>query len=73
VDVVDPIAQLEMKSVGRARMPGPTNNLGAKVYENFAITDDAAIFFIGQGMWLPEVSGPVEVSVPRAEIESLLA
>jgi hypothetical protein len=43
------------------------------VYENFAITDDAAIFFIGQGMWLPEVSGPVEVSVPRAEIESLLA
>jgi Protein of unknown function (DUF3298) len=53
--------------------PAPQNTLGAKVYQNFAITDDAIIFYIGQGMWLPEVDGPQRVSVPRSELASVLA
>ena len=40
------------------------NILGAKVYQNFAITDDAVIFFIGQGIWVYEAAGPQKVSVP---------
>ena len=49
------------------------NTLEAKVYQDFAITEDAVIFFIGQGMWLPEVAGPQQVSVSRDEIASILA
>lgn len=49
------------------------NTLGAQLYQNFALTDDAVIFFIGQGQWLPQVAGQREVSVPRAELASLLA
>ena len=58
VEVLDPIAQraMEERWAGNGD-PVPTNNLGAKVYQNFAITDDAVIFFIGQGMWLPEAAG----------------
>jgi hypothetical protein len=50
----------------------PENSLGAEMYQNFAITDDAVIFFIGQGQWLSQVDGPQEVSVPRTELTSLL-
>lgn len=53
--------------------PAQTNTLGAKMYQNFAVTDEAVIFFIEQGQWLPDAAGPVEVSVPRTEIESMLA
>jgi hypothetical protein len=43
------------------------------MYENFAITDDAVIFFIGQGMWTFEAAGAQQVSVPRSELASILA
>ena len=43
------------------------------MYQNFAITDDALIFFFGQGQWLGEDTGPQQVSVPRTELASLLA
>ena len=49
------------------------NPIGAQSYENFALTDDAVIFFIGQGMWTIEAAGPQEVSVPRSELVSVLA
>jgi hypothetical protein len=74
VKVLDPIVQREMQKHWRGyRGPAPTNTLGDKVYQDFAISDDAVIFFIGQGMWLPEVAGPQQVSVPRAELASILA
>lgn len=53
--------------------PADPNTLGAQVYQNFAITDDAVIFFIGQGMWVYEAAGPQEVSVPRTKLASVLA
>ena len=42
-------------------------------FENFALTDDAVIFFIGQGQLLGHPEGPLEVSVPRTELASSLA
>lgn len=42
-------------------------------YQNFAITDDAVIFVVGQGVLLAEVGGALEVSVPRPELTALLA
>ncbi len=74
VTILDPIVQRVMdKHWEGYGGPAPQNTLGAKVYQNFAITDDAIIFFIGQGMWLPEVAGPQRVPVPRSELVSVLA
>lgn len=42
-------------------------------FENFALTDDAVIFFIGQGQLLGHPEGPLEVAVPRTELASSLA
>jgi hypothetical protein len=53
--------------------PAPRNTLGAKKYQNFALTDDAVIFCIPQGMWLAEVAGPQPISVARSELASVLA
>lgn len=74
VTTLDPIVQRFMDRRWEGyEGPAPQNTLGARVYQNFAITDDAIIFFIGQGMWLPEVAGPQRVSVPRSELVSVLA
>ncbi len=70
VGVLDPIVAPELAK----RVGGDANDnvVGAEVYQNFAITDDAVIFFIGQGMWLIEAAGPQEVSVPRAQLDTVL-
>jgi hypothetical protein len=74
VAVLDPIVQRVMDDHWRGYGgQAPHNTLGAKVYENFAITEDAIVFDIGQGMWLPEVAGPQRVSIPRAEVAEILA
>ena len=70
--VLDPIVQRELEKRGHTIMQ-PFNVLGAKSYQNFALTDDAVIFLFGQGVLLAEVDGPLEVSVPRTELASLLA
>jgi hypothetical protein len=69
---LDSIVQRELEKRGHTIMQ-PFNVLGAKSYQNFAITDDAVIFLFGQGVLLAEVDGPLEVSVPRIELASLLA
>ena len=70
--VLDPIVQRSLDEHWQGyEGPAPRNTLGDKVYQNFAITDDALIFYIGQGMWLPEVAGPQQVSVPRSALASL--
>lgn len=74
VDVLDPIARREMEK--RWEGSGGTVNdniLGAAMYDQFALTDDAVIFFIGQGNWLPQAAGPLEVSVPRTDLAAVLA
>jgi hypothetical protein len=74
VEMLDPIVrrELEKKSQGQ-ESPMSDNTLGARMYENFAITDEAVIFFIGQGAWLSQLGGPQQISVPRAELASVLA
>jgi hypothetical protein len=42
-------------------------------YQNFAVTDDALLFFFGQGELFSESAGPVEASVPRDRVAPLLA
>jgi hypothetical protein len=42
--------------------------------QNFAITDDAVIFFFGEGQLIPaDNTGPRQISVPRSELAPLLA
>jgi Protein of unknown function (DUF3298) len=69
---LDPIVQRELESRGHP-ITQPFNVLGTESYQNFAITDDAVIFFFGQGVLLAEVDGPLEVSVPRTALAALLA
>jgi hypothetical protein len=40
-------------------------------YQNFVITDDAVLFFFGQGELWPEAAGAVQASVPRSAIPPL--
>jgi hypothetical protein len=74
VAVLDPIVQRELEKHWRGYLdPAPHNTLGDRVYQNLALTDDAVVFYISQGMWLAEVAGPQRVSVPRSELASILA
>jgi hypothetical protein len=72
VAVLDPIVKAEFEK----RMPGvpiDDNLNGAKIYQNFALTDDAVIFFIGQGDWTIEAAGAQQFSIPRSDLASILA
>jgi hypothetical protein len=74
VAALDPIVQREMDKHWQGYGgPAPHNKLGPKTYQNFALTDDAVVFYIPQGMWLAEVAGPQQISVPRSELASVLA
>ncbi|BBZ70214.1 esterase [Mycobacterium paraseoulense] len=66
LDVLNPI-------VRRRLGPLPFGDPGVDAYQNFAITDDAVIFFFSQGQVLSQVDGPQRLSVPRAELAALLA
>ena len=50
----------------------PALGLDPANYQNFALTDDAVIFFFDQNALMPAL-GATEVSVPRAAIADLLA
>lgn len=66
LDVLTPIARRELG-------PLPFGDPGVDAYQNFAITDDAVIFFFSQGQVLAQVDGPQRLSVPRTELAALLA
>jgi hypothetical protein len=70
--VLNPIVQRELDNRGSTGLLS-LSDLGVKAYQNFAITDDAVIFFFDQDGLLPHENGPLKVSVPRTEIASLLA
>ncbi|MFV8316717.1 esterase [Mycobacterium sp. 23] len=72
LDAIFPIVQRELEhqtGLGVAISLGaghdPTN------YQNFAITDDALIFYFAQGELLPSFAGATQVQVPRASIPPL--
>jgi hypothetical protein len=71
LDVISSFVRGELaKRFGSEQMWGGQD---VKTYKNFALTDDAVIFFFGQGLVLAEVDGPIEVRVPRSQLASLLA
>lgn len=72
VAVLDPIVENDLKTRLQGA-PVDANPIGADMYKNFAITDDAVIFFIGQGQWTIEAAGAQQVSIPRSQLASILA
>ncbi|MDT5364010.1 MAG: hypothetical protein QOC69_5772 [Mycobacterium sp.] len=72
LDVLNPIVQRQLDKHG-ATGALSLDDLGTKAYQNFAITDDAVMFFFNQDGLLPHEDGPLHVDVPRTNIASLLA
>ena len=74
LDVIYPaVEQYIQKQQGLIDGIPPSVGLDPSKYQNFALTDDAVIFFFGQGELFAESAGPVEASVPRATVAPLLA
>ena len=72
----DPLAVLNPIVRQQVAKRDPTVTVGdltASSYQQFAITDDAIIFFFNQDGLLPHVDGPLEVTVPRSDLASMLA
>jgi hypothetical protein len=68
-----PVVQSELeKQLGQPANISPSAGLDPQSYENFALTNDAIIFFFSQGVLLPEAAGAVQVSVPRGPIDSMI-
>ena len=65
LDVLNPIVTRQLGTL-------PFGDPGVDAYQNFAITNDAVIFFFGQGQVLPAVDGPQQVSVPRTELAAVM-
>ena len=51
----------------------PSVGLDPSKYQNFALTDDAVLFFFSQGELFAEAAGPLQASVPRSTLAALLA
>jgi hypothetical protein len=51
----------------------PSVGLDPNKYQNFALTDDAVLFFFSQGELFAEAAGPLQASVPRSTLAALLA
>lgn len=74
LEVVYPIVQRQLQKQSGVEQAVPSGvGLDPAHYQNFVITDDAVIFFFGQGELLPEAAGATQASVPRDELASLLA
>lgn len=72
--VIFPVVQAEVaKQSGLLTPVSPATGLDPASYQNFAITDDAIIFFFSQGELLPESAGALQVSVPRGPIDPMMA
>lgn len=72
--VIYPIVQADVqKQLGQPITIPSTAGMDPANYQNFAITNDGVIFFFSQGTLLPEAAGAVQVLVPRAAIDPMLA
>ena len=74
LDVIFPIVQRELEQqIGsnEAVLPGEGRN--PENYQNFALTDDAVIFFFGQGELMAGAAGAMQASVPRAALAPMMA
>lgn len=72
LDAIFPIVQNTLETdTGLAGSISPGDGRDPANYQNFAITDDALIFFFGRGELLPSYAGATSVSVPRSAIPPL--
>jgi hypothetical protein len=69
----DPLAVLNPIVESELGRHAPVASLDATSYRDFAITDDAVIFFFGEDEVVADNSGPHQISVPRGELASMLA
>jgi hypothetical protein len=70
LDVLNPIVLQQLQKAGADWV---VNDLDSNTYRNFAITDDAVIFFFGEDQVIRDNMGSHQVAVPRTELVSLLA
>jgi hypothetical protein len=69
---VAPIVQADLqKQTGQPVAPAALHD--PKNYQDFAVTNDAVIFFFSQGQLLPDTAGATQVVVPRSAIDPMLA
>ena len=74
LDVIYPAVEQDLqKQQGVIDGIPPSVGLDPSKYQNFALTDDAVIFFFSQGELFAEAAGPVQASVPRSTLAALLA
>lgn len=72
LQVVFPIVQRELESKsGLVGSISPGDGMDPSHYQNFAITDDAVIFYFGRAELLPSYAGEHSVTVPRSELPPL--
>lgn len=62
-----------LNPIVRHALDAPSAELTGQTYQNFALTDDALIFFFGQNQIVQDNNGPHQVSVARTDLASLLA
>lgn len=65
LDVLNPMVENKFHAAPR--------DLTEQIYQNFALTDEAVIFFFGQNQVVTDFNGPHRLVVPRTELGSLLA
>jgi Protein of unknown function (DUF3298) len=74
LEVIFPIVQRDLeKQSGIQQAVLPDDGMDPAKYQNFALTDDALIFFFAQGELLPDSAGAIQASVPRAAVAAMLA
>jgi uncharacterized protein DUF4232/uncharacterized protein DUF3298 len=73
VDVLSPVAEPLLTERFGAELIPDLREAGSNAYRNFAITDDAVIFFLGESQLHVSNSGPFQFSVPRGRLDSALA
>ncbi|MDO3635431.1 esterase [Mycolicibacterium arseniciresistens] len=74
VDVAFPAVRRELEKRWQPEvLADMLGDVDDDTFSEFALTDDAVIFFFGQGRLLGHPEGPLEVSVPRAELAPWLA
>jgi hypothetical protein len=72
--IILPLVQAEVdKQLGQPVAISPDVGLDPTKYQNFAITNDALIFFFSQGDVLPEAAGALQIAIPRGPVDAMLA
>ncbi|TGD84848.1 DUF3298 domain-containing protein [Mycolicibacterium sp. CH28] len=72
LNVIFPLVQRDLeRQTGLSGVIATSDGLDPSHYQNFAVTDDAVIFYFGQGELLPSDAGARSASVPRTALPPL--